>query len=70
VVDLLAFSLAAMFAARRSLASRRAVAVVGPPVAVAIMALGLSALRDLPLRAAIDERAPAFASVVDQVPGP
>jgi hypothetical protein len=70
VVDLLAFSLAAVFAARRSLASRRAVAVVGPPVAVAIMALGISALRDAPLRAAIDDRAPAFASVVDQVPGP
>lgn len=70
VVDLLAFSLAAVFAARRSLASRRAVAVLGPPVAVAIMALGISALRDAPLRAAIDDRAPAFASVVDQVPGP
>ena len=70
VVDVLAFALAALFAARRSLVLRRAVAVVGPPVAVAIAALGFSALRDAPLRAAIDERAPAFAPVVDQVPGP
>ena len=70
VVDVLAFSLAALFAARRSLATRRAVAVVGPPVAVAIAALGFSALQDGPLRAAIDDRAPAYASVVDQVPGP
>jgi hypothetical protein len=70
VVDVLAFALAALFAARRSLAARRAVAVVGPPVAVAIAALGFSALRDAPLRAAIDDRAPAFASVVDTLLGP
>jgi hypothetical protein len=69
VVDILAFSLAALFAARRSLASRRAVAVVGPPVAVAIAALGFSALGDSTLRAAIDDRAPAFAVVVDPLPG-
>lgn len=70
IVDILAFALAAVFAARRTLASRRALAVVGPPVAVAIAALGFSALRDSPLRAAIDERAPAFAAVVDAVPEP
>jgi hypothetical protein len=70
VVDVLAFSLAALFAARRSLAARRALAVVGPPVAVAIAALGFSALGDPSLRAAIDERAPAFAVVADRVPGP
>jgi hypothetical protein len=70
VVDVLAFSLAALFATRRSLASRRAVAVVGPPVAVAIAALGFSSLGDAPLRAAIDDRAPAFASVVDPLRGP
>lgn len=70
VVDVLAFSLAAVFATRRSLASRRAVAVVGPPIAVAIAALGFSSLGDAPLRAAIDERAPAFAAVVDPLPGP
>ncbi len=69
VVDVLAFSLAALFAARRSLASRRAVAVVGPPVAVAIAALGFSALGDPTLRTAIDDHAPAFAVVVDPLPG-
>ena len=70
VVDVLAFSLAAVSAAGRSLASRRAVAVVGPPVAVAIVALGFSALRDAPLRTAIDDRAPAFAAMVDALPRP
>jgi hypothetical protein len=70
IVDVLAFVLAAGFAARRTLASRRALAVVGPPVAVAIAALGFSALRDSPLRNAIDERAPAFAMVADVVPPP
>jgi hypothetical protein len=70
IVDVLAFSLAALFAARRSLAGRRAVALVGPPVAVAIAALGFSALGDASLRAAIDDRAPAFAAFVDRVPGP
>jgi hypothetical protein len=70
VVDTLAFGLAALFAARRSLASRRSLALIGPPFAVALTALGVSALRDSPLRAAIDDRAPAFAPVADEVPGP
>jgi hypothetical protein len=70
VVDVLAFSLAAVFAAGRSLASRRAVALVGPPVAVAIVALGFSALHDRSLRTAIDDRAPVFAAVVDALPEP
>ena len=70
IVDILAFALAAGFAARRTLASRRTLAVVGPPVAVAIAALGISALRDSPLRATIDERAPAFAALADVLPEP
>jgi hypothetical protein len=70
VVDVLAFGLAALFAARRSFVSRRAMAVVGPPVAVAIAALGVSVLREAPMRAAIDEYAPAFAPITDQIPGP
>jgi hypothetical protein len=68
IVDILAFGLAALIAARGSLAARRAVALVGPPVAVAVAALGFTALHDPPLRAAIDERAPVFAPVVDAVP--
>ena len=70
VVDILGFLLAAFLAAGHSLASRRLVALVGPPIAVAIAALGISALRDPPLRTAIADGAPAFAPLVDQVPGP
>ncbi len=70
VVDVLAFALTALFAAQPGLASRRAIAIFGPPVAVAVAALGFSALGDLPLRTAIDERAPAFAQVVDEIPHP
>lgn len=69
VVDVLAFSLAAFFASRRSLRGRRVIALAGPPVAVVVVALGLSTLRDAPLREAIGERAPAFAPVVDLLPG-
>ena len=60
VVDVLAFAMCAGFAARPTFVNRRALALVGPPIAVAIIALGISALRDRPLRAAIDDHAPAF----------
>jgi hypothetical protein len=65
VVDVLAFALGALFAARRSLATRRELALLGPPIAVFIAAVGASTLRDGPLLDAIDERAPAFSPVVD-----
>jgi hypothetical protein len=65
VVDVLAFALGALFAARRSLATRRQVALIGPPIAVFVAAVGVSTMRDAPLLDAIDERAPAFAPVVD-----
>lgn len=68
VVDVLAFTLAAGFAARPAFAGRRALALVGPPVAVTVLVLGAITLRDGPLRAAIDNRAPAFSTVVDWVP--
>jgi hypothetical protein len=68
VVDVLAFALAAFFASRRSLGGRLAIALVGPPVAVVVLALGLTTLRDAPVREAIGERAPAFAPVVDMLP--
>jgi hypothetical protein len=76
VVDILAFVLAALLASRLSFASfasfapRRALALVGPPVAVAVTALGLSALRDAPLRLAVEDRAPAFAPAVAFVKEP
>jgi hypothetical protein len=69
VVDVLAFALAAFLASRRSLGGRRLIALVGPPVAVVVVALGASTLRDAPVREAIGERAPAFAPVVDLLPG-
>jgi hypothetical protein len=70
VVDVLAFSLAAGFAARPSFAGRRALALVGPPVALTILVLGVVSLLSASLRGAIDERAPAFSAVVDLVPSP
>jgi hypothetical protein len=68
VVDVLAFALAALFAARPSFAQRRSLAFAGPALAVLIAFWGLSVLRDPVVRAAIEERAPAFAPVADLVP--
>jgi hypothetical protein len=69
VVDVLAFGLAAFFASRPSLESRRAIAYVGPPLAVVVAALGVASLRDAPVRDAIVARAPAYASVVELISG-
>jgi hypothetical protein len=65
VVDVLAFTLTAMFGARRSLVASRLVAVVGPPVAVVVLAVGASTWKDPPFREVIGERAPAFAPAAD-----
>ena len=65
VVDVLAFSLAAFFASHRSLVARRAIALIGPPVAVVVLAVGVATLRAAPVRDAIGESAPAFAPVVE-----
>ena len=65
VVDVLAFALASVLASNRSLAARRVLAIIGPPVAVAVIALGFGTLRDATVREAIGERAPAFTPVVD-----
>ena len=73
VLDLLAFILAAFLASRRSVAAfaiRRTLALVGPPIAVALVALGLAALKDGALVAAIRERAPAYAPTLDVVAPP
>jgi hypothetical protein len=68
VLDFLAFGLAALFAARPTFAERRSLAVAGPALALVVVAWGLSALRDPAIHAAIEERAPAFAPLVDLVP--
>jgi choline-sulfatase len=65
VVDVLAFGLAALLASSRGLAARRVLAILGPPVAVAVVALGFGTLREATVREAIGERAPAFTPVVD-----
>jgi hypothetical protein len=63
VVDDLAFMLAAAFATRHALVVRRILALVGPPSAVIILAVGLPALRATPLREVVVERAPVFGAV-------
>ncbi len=68
VVDVLAFALAAGFAAQPSFALRRPLALSGPPVAIVIAVLGVTALRDATLRHAIDEHAPAFSAAARWVP--
>jgi len=66
VVDALAFALAAFFASHRALRGRLMFALIGPPVAVVVVALGVRTLRGVPpLRDAIGESAPAFAPVVE-----
>jgi hypothetical protein len=61
VVDVLAFALAGVLASRRALGTPRFLALLGPPLAVAIVALGISTLHEPAIRQAVAERAPAFA---------
>jgi hypothetical protein len=70
VVDVLAFLLVAVFASRPWLARRRALAWVGPPAAVVVLALGVGALRDPAVHDAVATKAPAFAPLVDVLGGP
>jgi hypothetical protein len=69
VVDVFAFALSAYFASRRALVARRGLALVGPPIAVVVAALGISALREAPVRDAVSERAMAFAPAARLVVG-
>jgi hypothetical protein len=64
VVDVLAFALASFFASHRALAASRGIAVLGPPVALAVVALGVVTLRSASLGDAIGESAPAFVPLV------
>ena len=69
-VDLLAFGLAALFASRPSFAARRTLGIVGPIVAVAVLALGIATLRAE--RSALDvfaTRAPALETVAALLSG-
>jgi choline-sulfatase len=69
VVDVIAFALAALLASREWRAALRPLAIVGPPVAVFLVALGITTLRDPPVRRAIGEHAPAFVSAADRLSG-
>jgi hypothetical protein len=69
VVDVLAFVLAAIFASRLRTTLRRPLALVGPPVAVIVAALGIVALRDPPVHDAVADRAPAFGPAADVLGG-
>jgi hypothetical protein len=70
VVDVLAFAVCALVAARLSLTSRRPIALLGPPVAFVIAAVGVSTLRETSFRDTVREHAPAFASLTDFVAPP
>jgi hypothetical protein len=61
VIDVFAFALSALLASRRALGAPRILALVGPPLAVVVLAVGISALRDGGVGQAVADRAPAFA---------
>jgi hypothetical protein len=65
LVDALAYILAVGFLSRASFAGERLLGFVGPPLAVVILAIGLSSLRHTPLDAAVRARAPLLAPTVD-----
>jgi hypothetical protein len=69
VVDVLAFLLAALLAARLRPSLQRPLALFGPPVAVAVAILGMVALREPSVHDAVTERAPAFAPAADALGG-
>ncbi len=69
VVDVVAFLLAALLVARDWRGAIRPLAVVGPPVAVFLAALGITTLLDPPVRQALAEHAPAFVTAADLVSG-
>jgi hypothetical protein len=69
VVDVLAFALAGFLASRRGLGASRILALVGPPLAVVIVAMGISSLHEAAIRQAIGDRAPAFAPAASLVSG-
>jgi hypothetical protein len=69
VVDVLAFVLTALLASQDWSPVRRPLALVGPPLAVFLAALGIRTLLDPPVRQAIAERAPAYVSGADLVSG-
>jgi hypothetical protein len=58
VVDALAYAIAAGFFSRPPLAGDRLLGIVGPPLSVVVLAIGLSSLRHAPLDAVVRVKAP------------
>jgi hypothetical protein len=69
LVDGLAFVLSAFIVSGDPFVQRRAIALVGPPLAAIALILGLSSWRSCPsLRDALEERAPLFSWMVSRGP--
>jgi hypothetical protein len=69
IVDVLAFAVCSILASRRAWGAPRALALVGPPLAVVLLAMGISTLRDTGLRQAIVEKASTFAPAARLISG-
>ena len=65
VVDVLAYVIAVGFLSRASFAGDRLLGGAGPPLAVVVLAIGLSSLRHAPLDAAVHARAPFLSTPVE-----
>jgi len=65
LVDALAYVIAVGFLSRASFAGDRLLGIVGPPLAVVVLLIGLSSLRTAPLDSAVHARAPLLSTPVD-----
>jgi hypothetical protein len=67
LVDALAYVIAVGFLSRASFAGDRLLGVVGPPLAVVVLLIGLTSLHKAPLDAAVHARAPLLSPPVDVI---
>src|SRR4029079_18105868 len=71
LIDVLAFMMGALLASRPELVARRGLALLGPPAAAIVVALGWRILVGAPaLDAAIADRAPMFGLLVEPLLAP
>lgn len=70
VIDSLAFAFCALFASRRAFASKRAVAIAGPALALAVALFGgITLATSSAIRDAAEQKAPAFGGVIETLSG-
>lgn len=69
VIDVFAFLLTAIFVSRDWRAATRPLALVGPPFAVFLAALGITTLLDPPVRQALSDHARTFVSAANLISG-